>query len=93
MIERLRLRQVRRAVYDGDHKLVAAENAVEGLFDLARDPAETRDVAADQSDMAAALERKISDFVWRAGKPRDDARAAVMDAKVVEQLRALGYVE
>ncbi|MFN8561371.1 MAG: sulfatase-like hydrolase/transferase [Anaerolineae bacterium] len=48
VIERLRLWQVRRAVYDGDHKLVAAENAVEGLFDLAHDPAETRDVAADQ---------------------------------------------
>lgn len=92
LIERLRLRQVRRAVYDGDHKLVMAEGAVEGLFDVARDPAETRDLAADQPDAAATLAQKISAFVDMTGQ-LDDARAAEVDEKVVEQLRALGYVE
>ncbi|MCC6801382.1 MAG: sulfatase [Anaerolineae bacterium] len=92
VIERLRLRQVRRAVYDGDHKLVAAENAVEGLFDVGRDPAETRDVAADEPGAAAALAGKISAFVETITQP-NDARTAEADAKVVEQRRALGYVE
>ena len=60
LIERLRLRQVRRAIYDGDQKLIMRENQVESLFDVARDPAETRDLAADQPETSAALARKIS---------------------------------
>ncbi len=91
VIERLRLRQVRRAIYEGDHKLVMAESGVEALFDIADDPAETRDLAAEQPDESAALAEKISAFV--AGIGQVEQRTAEVDEQIVEQLRALGYVE
>ena len=92
LIERLRLRQVRRAVYEGDHKLLMAENGIEALFDVAADPAETRNLAAEQRAQAAALERKIGAFMQAVGQPANP-HTAEADAQIVEQLRALGYVE
>jgi uncharacterized sulfatase len=91
-IERLRLRQVRRAIYDGDLKLIMRGNRVERLFNVAGDPAETRDLSASHAVEAAALETKIERFVQGMQQPAD-LRTADMDAQVVEQLRALGYVE
>jgi arylsulfatase A-like enzyme len=91
-VERLRLRQVRRAVYDGDFKLTMRENTVENLFNFADDPAENVNLAAAQPDQVAPLERKISAFVQTMGKPTN-TRTAEVDEKVVEQLRALGYIE
>jgi len=92
LVERMRLRQVRRAIYDGDQKLIMRENQVEKLFDVAADPAETNDLAAKQPAQIAALERKINTFVQTVGQP-PDIRTAAADEKVVEQLRALGYIE
>ncbi|HVU09789.1 MAG TPA: sulfatase [Phototrophicaceae bacterium] len=92
LVDRLRLRQVRRAVYDGDHKLVMREDQVEGLFDVANDPAETRDLTADQPKEIEALEGKVKAFVETMGQP-PDVHTAEADAKVIEQLKALGYIE
>ena len=92
LVERLRLRQVRRAVYDGDMKLIMRENTVENLFDVASDPAETRDLAAAQPAQRAALERKLNTFVQTTRQPAS-YRTPDMDAQVEEQLRALGYIE
>lgn len=92
LIERLRLRQVRRAVYTGDLKLIMRENTVENLFDVASDPAETRDLAAAWPAQSAALEQQINTFVAGLRQPAD-LRHAEADEKVVEQLRALGYIE
>ncbi len=92
VVELLRLRQVRRAIYEGDHKLVLAESGVEALFDVADDPAETHDLAADQPAVSAALADQIDAFVQGISQPLD-TRTAEVDAQIVEQLRALGYVE
>ena len=92
VVERMRLRQVRRALYDGDQKLIMRENQVENLFNVADDPAEIDDLAADQPAQIATLERKINAFVQKMGQP-PDVRSAEADEKVVEQLRALGYIE
>ncbi len=92
LIERLRLRQVRRALYDGDWKLILRENAVENLFDVADDPAETRDLSTARPAEIGALERKAAAFMQTMQHPTDP-RTAEVDEKVVEQLRALGYIE
>ena len=92
VVERLRLRQVRRAIYEGDHKLVLAESGIEALFDVADDPAETHDLAADQPALGAKLTEQINHFVQGINQPTD-SRTAEVDAQIVEQLRALGYVE
>ena len=92
VVERMRLRQVRRAIYDGDQKLIMRETQVESLFNVAADPAETHNLLADQPGQIEALERKINSFVQTMGQPAD-VRTAEADEKVVEQLRALGYIE
>ena len=92
VVERLRLRQVRRAIYDGDQKLMMRENQVEKLFNVASDPAEMHDLAADQPAQTAALERKINRFVQTMGQPTDVA-APKWTRKSSSSLRALGYIE
>lgn len=92
LIDRLRLRQVRRAVYAGNRKLVMSEKQVEALFDVAADPAELSDLAAGQPGEAAALKAKVDTFVQSVGQPANPYTAEA-DEKIVEQLRALGYVE
>jgi uncharacterized sulfatase len=93
-IERLHLKFVRRGVYDGAHKLTVVANRVEGLFDVARDPAETRNFAPEQPELAATLQEKIGAFVTTAEKYRADGEAfSEVGDDVVDNLRALGYIE
>lgn len=92
LIERLKLVETRRAVYHGDHKLIMRENAVEGLYHVGDDPAETRDLAAQQPERVAALRGQIEAFTRRA-EPANTGQIAPADQEVVEHLRALGYIE
>lgn len=61
-----------RMVRVGDHKLVVdlGDNQV-SLFDLARDPGETHDLAAREPDRRAALERTLDAWLARQGTRRD----------------------
>lgn len=94
LIERLSLTQVRRGIYDGANKLTVAGNRVEGLFDVSADPAETRDLAGNQPQLVTDMQRRISAFVTSAERYRagGEAFGAISDG-VVENLRALGYIE
>ena len=94
LIERLSLRQVRRGVYDGAHKLAMVADRVEGLYDVARDPAETRDVAAEQPALTRTLQGKIAAFVSSAETQQaEDGAFGDVDDAVMDNLRALGYIE
>lgn len=94
VIERLNLTQVRRGVYEGAHKLAVVQNKVEGLFDISADPAETRDMSTSQPERAALLQRKIAAFVTHAERWRANSEAfGEMGAEVVDNLRALGYID
>ncbi|MGQ9908344.1 MAG: sulfatase [Candidatus Flexifilum sp.] len=101
-IERMALRETRRAVYAGDHKLIVRGDQIEALYDVAADPAETRDLTLTQPEIAADLRRRLADATADAiadaiGDDADDpARPAAYaddDAAVLEHLRALGYVD
>ena len=64
------------------------------LYHLTNDPGETRDVALDERDAAGQLRRVMAATVSveeRDGR-RVAGREAPIDARVLEQLRALGYV-
>lgn len=95
MIDRLSLKQVRRGVYDGVHKLAVVGGRVEGLFNVAEDPFEVRDVAPAHSPLVTTLQARISSFVAQAEAARVDN--SVYDQRlnddVVDDLRALGYLE
>lgn len=94
LIERLRLSSVRRGMYQGDYKLATSGSQVDGLFNIATDPAEIQDVSSAQATLTAELQRKLTAFV----KTADSRRAAEMafapvDDSVLDHLRALGYIE
>lgn len=94
VIDRMALRETRRAVYVGDHKLITRGDQIEALYDVAADPAEKRDLTLTRPEIAADLQRRIRD---RIDNPNDDPdRPAAYgddDSAVLEHLRALGYVE
>ncbi len=64
--------------------------ASEQLFDLAADPGETRDLAAELPEVAAELRRELLERYGPRGPSKPPLRAT--DKETVERLRALGYV-
>jgi arylsulfatase A-like enzyme len=86
------------AVWDGTLKYVRRERASgldEQLFDLARDPAERRDLAAAQPAELARL-RALHEAHERASATiRNDlgASAEEIDAETLDRLRSLGYAK
>ncbi len=64
------------------------------LFDLHRDPGERRNLSAQRPNLSAALLAELED--WRARRPQldlDSRREVELTEEMVEELRALGYVE
>ncbi len=93
-LEKLRLRQVRRGVYDGVHKLAVVQEQVEGLYDTQADPSELHDIAAQNPDLTRRLQDRIATFVKTSETYRlgSDGYGTV-DESVLDSLRALGYIE
>jgi arylsulfatase A-like enzyme len=80
------------AVRVGDWKLILGpEEGTRLLFDVARDPRERRDRAAEEPERAAELERRIT--AWRAEHERAETAPEAISPEDLERLRALGYVE
>lgn len=76
----------------GDWKLILGpEEGTRQLFDVARDPRERRDLAAEQPERAAELEERIA--AWRAQHTRVEAAPDAISQEDLERLRALGYVQ
>ena len=88
------------ALVDRKHKLIARLNGEAELYDLARDPRELRDVAAERpgvvSRMRGALEeirrenesRRLRNFAMQTEEERLDSHD-----RALEGLRELGYIE
>ncbi len=75
---------------DGDlrYKLVRHHRGGHELYDLEADPGETRDVAAEQAEIAAWMAGQLDSVAE--GMP---VEAVVLPADVEAQLRALGYID
>ncbi|MCU0497844.1 MAG: sulfatase [Anaerolineae bacterium] len=95
LIDRLRLTQVRRGIYDGEHKLAVVGGQAEALFNHQADPQEIHDQAGSHPDLVQALQAKIDHFIDHAIDQRTDRRALEghVSAEMAEHLRALGYIE
>jgi arylsulfatase A-like enzyme len=79
---------------DGRYKYVRAPRPE--LYDLEADPGETRDLARDQRERVAALEKALGGALAAAESARPTApgeRGGPPDAESAERLRALGYVQ
>lgn len=89
-----KLTQVRRGVYDGDHKLAMVGDDVENLFHVASDPSEVSDVAEEKPDLAETLRQRVSQFVDDASKEKAKATYnGGVSKEMMDNLRALGYIE
>ena len=82
-----------RSVADGRFKLIEdLESHRLQLFDLARDPGETKEVAADHRRELHVLRRALA--AWLAASEGDAASAGVRrSVQANEKLRSLGYLE
>ncbi|HEX5068504.1 MAG TPA: sulfatase [Myxococcota bacterium] len=90
-----RIGPARRFVRTQAHKYIEAhgDGSARELFDLAADPREQRDVAAEQPEVAEALSRMLAE---RSGAEPARAAAPALDAlpaPLQERLRALGYAD
>jgi len=86
-----RFRAVRRALYEGDLKLIVDSRGAVELYDLAADPGELTDLAGtrapDALRMAAALEAELARAPW----PGPFLKPGALDEAQRRELRALGY--
>lgn len=85
LAERLRMAP-HRMVTDGKYKLIDVPRPE--LYDLAADPMETHDIAAEKPEEVARLRALLTE---KAASPPTGERAS-LDAETVGQLAALGYV-
>ena len=84
-----------KAVRDGEWKLIRNETSGQArLYNLASDPQELTDVAAQHQDVAARLQRALNEWLASLPRPTADRKTAPLeDEGVKERLRALGYID
>jgi tetratricopeptide (TPR) repeat protein len=62
------------------------------LYDLRNDPAETRNLIADQKATVSVLTQQLKDLVARYTPDDHSANTSQLSAEAVQKLRALGYM-
>jgi len=60
------------------------------LYDLAQDPDEKRNIAAEKKDLVARLTKKIQEIYQQAGKRKEEK--VKIDEELKRELKALGYI-
>ncbi len=85
-----------RALLRGHWKLIftkfgARERVM--LFDLARDPIESDDLAEDRREIAETMLAELDRLSAAAASRKQDSGTMVIDQETEERLRALGYVQ
>ncbi len=88
-----------RLFREGSLKLVTSSKGEALLYDLASDPAESRDLATERPADLAHMQQRLAAVAADLDLPDLDAAPAAgddapkLDAATQEQLRALGYSE
>jgi class 3 adenylate cyclase len=97
-IDTFRCRLMRRAAYEGRHKLITVGDEPDELFDVIDDPAERRNLLPEHPDEVARLSAALTAFTKDAEARRPEnweaaRRLSLDDKEISERLRALGYIE
>lgn len=97
LLERYQCRALRRAIVQGEHKLIHLDDQPHELFDLRHDPLELDSRPLQASMEAEALSAQLHHFaaLMRVGQNGLTAGEAVdlTDADLQRQLRGLGYLD
>lgn len=65
----------------------------EELYDLNADPQEKRNIAADEQGLLFKIVKQIAEYSLKAKMKEKELDKQEMDEKVIEQLKALGYIK
>jgi len=79
-----------RALTEGDYKLV--EGSRTELFDLARDPRESQNLAAQEMDRVGKMRATLRAAISKMAPSGDSARTAAIAPDQEAMLRSLGYI-
>lgn len=99
LIDSFYCRTNRRAVVHGDNKLVRIDGVKDELFNLSKDPQELDDLIDTETKSAGKLASKLDTFMAHAIARRPDSWQTnhsldiAEDENLMNQLRALGYIE
>jgi hypothetical protein len=100
-IEPFRVRMMRRAIFDGGHKLMTVSDRPDEFFDTSTDPLETVNLLDDPAGYEGdilRLEQTLGEFIVMAEARRDGTTAGREidysdNPELLERLRGLGYIE
>lgn len=81
-----------RSIQVGNVKLIASDRGELELYDLAGDPRERVNLAAERPEIVARLQQELARWV-RAGDTAPLQSEPALDPETVQALRELGYVE
>lgn len=62
------------------------------LYDLQRDPGETRNVIDEQPKVAEAMKKQLDRWIAESGAPSEAPAEVTLDKQTEEELRSLGYL-
>ncbi len=82
-----------RVLIEGPFKFTWNERGAPRLFNLARDPSETRDIRGRDPERAEAMEARLNAYLADAPRPGPAGPANELDAETQRALRNLGYLE
>jgi arylsulfatase A-like enzyme len=88
-----RLEEASYMYRDAEWKYIENADGSTELYDLAADPGEQHDVAADHEDVTARLSGKLSEHRRAVERTNVDLSEVEMEEEVRERLRRLGYDE
>jgi uncharacterized sulfatase len=97
-IDIYRCHQMRRAVYQENHKLITVGDEPDELFDVIRDPGERENLLAQEPQIAQELDELLETFLIGAEsrRPGDGGTNQLdleEDTELAARLRGLGYIE
>ena len=81
------------AFFDGSYKLLWNDQGDHGLFDLAADPKEERNLFSEDAETAQRMEQALHGYLQTLPEPPAGSGESVeVDVQTREALRNLGYV-
>jgi len=100
-VESFRMREIRRAIYDGHRKLISVGGQPDELFDVGKDPLETENLLenpASYENDVLQLKNKLDQFALSAEMRGDRPGASTEsdlsdDPELRQRLRGLGYFD
>ena len=87
-----RFQRIRRAVFEWPYKYIDSTDGQHELYDLARDPSESRNLIASRSDRARRMAAALRELEAGTASTQAGPEIPRLSEEDLERLRALGYV-